>query len=137
MLSSKRESLLSCLLHISQHFNLNVIRESLTAGLPIDSDMLSDDLFYRMAERAGLVAELFNSPLTAIPHMLLPCILKMSDGQCVVLTQLQNHQATIYYPSSTDGEQIVESHILAEQFSGQGYFIKRKMMFDTKNLPTI
>lgn len=134
MVSERQDVLLECLLFMSQHYGMANTREALVAGLPLVNGMLTPDLFPRAAHRAGFVVDYYSSPIEAIPNLLLPCILLMNDGQAVVLLSVnkQTSQATLFYPIGSAGQQTVPLSVLEEEYSGTGFYIKRRLQFDAR-----
>ncbi len=134
MVSERQDVLLECLLFMSQHYGMANTREALVAGLPLANGMLTPDLFPRAAHRAGFVVDYYSSPIEAIPNLLLPCILLMNDGQAVVLLSVnkQTSQATLFYPIGSTGQQTVPLSVLEEEYSGTGFYIKRRLQFDAR-----
>lgn len=134
MVSERQDVLLECLLFMSQHYGMANTREALVAGLPLVNGMLTPDLFPRAAHRAGFVVDYYSSPIEAIPNLLLPCILLMNDGQAVVLLSVnkQTSQATLFYPIGSTGQQTVPLSVLEEEYSGTGFYIKRRLQFDAR-----
>ena len=130
----RQDALLECLLFMSQHYGMGNTREALTAGLPLHDGVLTPELLPRAAHRAGFVVDYFSSSLDAIPALLLPCILLMRDGRAVVLLAIdkQKTQATLFFPTGSVGQQTVSLAVLADECSGNGFFIKRRLQFDAR-----
>lgn len=130
----RQDALLECLLFMSQHYGMGNTREALTAGLPLQDGKLTSELFPRAAHRAGFVVDYFSSPLDAIPTLLLPCVLLMRDGRAAVLLSIDKSktQATLYFPIGSMGQQSVSLAVLADECSGHGFYIKRRLQFDAR-----
>ena len=134
MASRQQDSLLECLLFMSRHYGMSNTSEALTAGLPLQEGMLTPELFPRAAHRAGFVIDYFSSSLESIPVLLLPCILLMKDSRAVVLLSYdkETSQAVLFYPAGSVGQQTVSFTVLESEFSGNGFFIKRRLQFDAR-----
>nr|WP_321242872.1 type I secretion system permease/ATPase [uncultured Tolumonas sp.] len=130
----RQDALLECLLFMSQHYGMGNTREALMAGLPLQDGKLTSELFPRAAHRAGFVVDYFSSPLDAIPALLLPCVLLMRDGRAAVLLSVDKSktQATLFFPIGSVGQQSVSLAVLAEECSGNGFYIKRRLQFDAR-----
>ncbi|MDD2343069.1 MAG: type I secretion system permease/ATPase [Tolumonas sp.] len=130
----RQDALLECLLFMSQHYGMGNTREALTAGLPLQDGKLTSELFPRAAHRAGFVVDYFSSPLDAIPALLLPCVLLMRDGRAAVLLSIDKSktQATLFFPIGSVGQQSVSLAVLADECSGNGFYIKRRLQFDAR-----
>lgn len=134
MASRQQDSLLECLLFMSRHYGMSNTSEALTAGLPLQEGMLTPELFPRAAHRAGFVIDYFSSSLESIPVLLLPCILLMKDGRAIVLLSYdkETSQAVLFYPAGSVGQQTVSFTVLESEFSGNGFFLKRRLQFDAR-----
>ncbi len=130
----RQDALLECLLFMSQHYGMGNTREALMAGLPLQDGKLTSELFPRAAHRAGFVVDYFSSPLDAIPALLLPCVLLMRDGRAAVLLSVDKSktQATLFFPIGSVGQQSVSLAVLADECSGNGFYIKRRLQFDAR-----
>lgn len=134
MANGQHGSLLECLLFMSQHYGMANTREALTAGLPLKDGMLTPELFPRAAHRAGFVVDYFASSLEVIPTLLLPCILLMKDGRAAVLISVDKDasQAVLFVPVGSVGQQTIPFTVLENEFSGHGFYIKRRLQFDDR-----
>lgn len=134
MASRQQDSLLECLLFMSRHYGMSNTSEALTAGLPLQEGMLTPELFPRAAHRAGFVIDYFSSSLELIPVLLLPCVLLMKDGRAVVLLSYDKEasQAVLFYPAGSAGQQTVSFAVLESEYSGNGFFLKRRLQFDAR-----
>lgn len=134
MANGQHGSLLECLLFMSQHYGMANTREALTAGLPLKDGMLTPELFPRAAHRAGFVVDYFASSLEVIPTLLLPCILLMKDGRSAVLISVDKDtsQAVLFVPVGSVGQQTIPFAVLENEFSGHGFYIKRRLQFDDR-----
>jgi ATP-binding cassette, subfamily C, bacterial LapB len=130
----QQDALLECLLFMSQHHGMGNTHEALTAGLPLQSGMLTPELLPRAAHRAGFVVDYFSSSLDVIPTLLLPCILLMKDGGAVVLLSIDKstYQVDLFFPQGGLGQQKVPLTLLTEEYSGNGFYIKRRLQFDAR-----
>ena len=132
MLTLQCDQAIFCLRQIANHFNVTTSAESMLAGLPIHQPFVSSDLFVRIAEKAGFVAEFFESDVEEIHEFLLPCILQLKNGDLVVLKSKNEKEVIIAYPSNTDGDQLISLSSVKKEFSGAGYFLKKEMSFDSR-----
>ncbi|WP_024873252.1 type I secretion system permease/ATPase [Tolumonas lignilytica] len=132
--NEQQDALLECLLFMSQHYGMANTKEALTSGLPLENGVLTPELFPRSAHRAGFVVDFFSSPLEAIPTLLLPAILLMKDGRSAVLLSInkQTSQAVLFFPIGSLGQQTVSLAVLADEFSGNGFYVKRRLQFDAR-----
>lgn len=121
------DSLLDCLVLLSEHFGNPCSADSLSAGLPLTSSNLSPELLPQAAERAGLSAKLSRKSLNNIPAMLLPCILMLKDKKACVLQELdmKANRAVISLPE-TGGEEQLTVEALESVYVGYLFLIKQK-----------
>lgn len=82
---ARSDPLLSALLFVARHHGRAVSARAVLAGLPIVDNRLSPSLFLRAAERANLVAEPYQRPISEIPGLVLPAIIILRDGRALVL----------------------------------------------------
>lgn len=134
MASRQQDALLECLLFMSRHYGMSNTSEALTAGLPLENGVLTPELFPRAAHRAGFVVDYFASSFESVPVLLLPCVLLMKDGRAAVLLSLdkETSQAVLFYPVGSVGQQSVSFSVLESEFSGNGFYIKRRLQFDAR-----
>jgi len=73
--------LLECLVIYTKLNRSPFSKESLIAGLPIEKDIITPELFVRAAERANLVASFKERSIENISNLVLPCILTLKNNE--------------------------------------------------------
>lgn len=79
------DPLLDSLVSISRVYGISTTQESLSAGLPLENNLITPALLPRAAARAGLTARLARRKLTDLRPGLLPVILLLQDKQACLL----------------------------------------------------
>ena len=113
--------------------------DELRAGLPLEDNRLTPQLFVRAAERAGLSARLLKRELKAIDSLVLPAVLMLRDGNVAVLT-VRDDEADEWHlirPETGDGEVILGYEQLAEQYLGFAIFVKPRFRYDERAPETL
>lgn len=119
------DPLLGCLLWLARSFHRAVSAQALVAGLPLETNRLTPELFPRAAARAGLSARLVRRGLDDIPDLVLPAILLLDEREaCVLLRRLENGTLLIALPETGDGEQEIARDRLACRYSGHAIFAR-------------
>ncbi|MFT6916002.1 MAG: ATP-binding cassette subfamily C protein LapB [Motiliproteus sp.] len=105
---------------------------ALSSGLPLEDQRLTVSLLPRAAERGGLGARLVKQSLEDISPTLLPAILLLRDQRACVLLELDGERARLLIPETGSGEEWVSLDILAEDYIGQLFYLKKKHRFDAR-----
>lgn len=128
------DSLLDCLVFLTQHYDHPFSHESLRAGLPLDEGRLTVDTFFRAAERAGLTCKLIKRPLEKLSNLVLPAVLVLNGKNACILTEVdsRNQVAKVVVPETGKGEKSVSFEMLAALYSGYVIFVKEKPRNDKR-----
>jgi len=126
--------LLECLLLVARSHHITVTVETLTAGLPLDGNLLTPSLFSRAAKRASLSSKIHQRALTQLNSALFPAILLLNNNQaCVILSiDSSSQQASVIFPEL--GDAIVEISIdkLNERYAGHVIYVRPTERFDAR-----
>ncbi|MDD3451224.1 type I secretion system permease/ATPase [Sulfurimonas sp.] len=145
----KMDALLDCLVLFTKLYHKPFSAEALTAGLPIEPgrdapELFSIDnskaLFSRAAEKAGLKSSLIKRPLEQISPLQLPMIILLSSNQgaCILDSFSQDKtMAKIVLPTEEPLEQWVKIDVLADEYIGFGFMIKKAFEYSDKNSRTL
>ena len=98
--NSNSDSLLSSLLLMSKHFDINTSAATLTASLPLVEGKLTPELFVRAGQRAGLVVKLVKRSLDKVSPLVLPVVINLKNNQSAVLLSINEKNATLYLEES-------------------------------------
>ena len=96
----------------------------LADGMPLEQGRLPLRLVPRALRRADIVARVADEALPRINDYLLPALLLLDDGRCVVLVAQRGDQAEILVPHSDGGVQRLALADLQSLYSGQAVFAK-------------
>ncbi len=145
----RMDALLESLVLFTKLYHKPFSAEALTAGLPIEPgsdapELFSIDnskaLFSRAAEKAGLKSSLIKRPLEQISPLQLPMIILLSSNQgaCILDSFSQDKtMAKIVIPAEEPLEQWVAIDVLAEEYIGFGFMIKKAFEYSDKNSRTL
>jgi ATP-binding cassette, subfamily C, bacterial LapB len=82
------DSLQGCLQWALKHYKLNHSITSLLAGLPLQNNRLTPELFGRAATRAGLAARVVNRTLQELEPAILPAVVLLHSGRAAILEKI-------------------------------------------------
>ena len=133
--SATDDPLLHCLAALTRHWQRTQSLNALRAGLPLENNRLTPDLFVRAAERADLSARVVNKKLKKISPLTLPAVLLLKDRQACLLMALEKNglNARVIFPETGGGEAILELERLQERYSGQAIFARPQFRFDARS----
>ncbi|WP_111977780.1 type I secretion system permease/ATPase [Algibacillus agarilyticus] len=129
--------LLSSLVFLTKYYGKPFSAQALVAGLPLSDGKLTPDLLPRAALRAGLDAKLVRKEISAIPDLLLPCILMLKDGRNCVLLSCDDEQATIAWPELESSQDKITLAELTELYVGYAFYVRKKYRFDERSQETL
>lgn len=128
------DPLLECVVAVARIFDINTTPESLSAGLPLESNRVTPALMPRVAARAGLTAKIARRNLDDLRPGLLPAILLLQDNQaCVLLEWLPNGDAKLRYPETGEAVDVVSKADLQASFAGIVFFARPIFNFDARS----
>ena len=131
--STHDDPLLGCLLTLSRMQHNPTNRDALTAGLPLENDRLSPELFVRAAKRAGMSAKILKRPLDGISNLVLPAILLLADGRACILDHVNDdNSARVIFPDAGDGTKAVPLTVLSNDYTGYVIFVQQSYRFDAR-----
>lgn len=96
----------------------------LADGIALEQGRLPLRMVPRALRRADIVAQVSEERLQRIDGYLLPALLLLNDGRCVVLVGQQGEQAEILVPHSDGGVQQLPVADLQPLYSGMAVFAK-------------
>lgn len=126
------DPLLDCLVELMTLHQRPTSAVALRAGLPLDDGALTPELFVRAAERAGLMARLFERPLDRIPEGVLPVVLVTEGGRGAwVLNALHpDGGADVIVPG--EGRKRVPAAELKAAYTGTCIFARPELRVDDR-----
>ncbi|SQH74003.1 Toxin secretion ATP-binding protein [Shewanella benthica] len=125
------DPLLDSLVLLTEYFGSPCSSESLAAGLPLSSSVLTPDLVPQAAGRAGLTAKLTRKGLDQVSPIFLPCILLLKDKKACLLREIDfdKDKAVIQLPE-TGGEQVLSIEELEAIYVGYLFLVKQQYRGD-------
>lgn len=127
------DPLLDAVVAIAKIFGISTTQEALSAGLPLESNLVTPALLPRVAARAGLTARLARRPLAELRPGLLPVILLLENKQaCVLLEWLDDGSARVRFPEGGESGDVLPMEELQALYSGVVFFVKPVFRFDQR-----
>ncbi|PSV34704.1 type I secretion system permease/ATPase [Photobacterium sp. GB-210] len=130
-LKTTDDPLLDSLVILSEYYGNPCSGDALIAGLPLESALVTPDIFPQAAARAGLTAKLLRKLLSDITPLVLPCVLLLKDKQACILREIDqvNNLAVIQF-SDNGGESEISLEELESCYTGYCFFIKKQYRGD-------
>jgi len=127
------DPLLDSVVAAAQIFGVSTTREALSAGLPLENNLLTPALLPRAAARAGMTAKLARRALVSLRPGLLPAILLLKEKQaCLLLEWLPNGDARVRFPEGGESADVLSLAELEALFAGVVFFVKPIFRFDPR-----
>jgi ATP-binding cassette subfamily C protein LapB len=127
------DPLLDSVVAVARIFGIATTREALSAGLPLESNLITPALLPRAAARAGLTAKLARRSLDDLRPGLLPAILLLKEKQaCLLLEWLPGGDARVRFPEGGESADVIPKSELDALFSGVVFFVKPVFKFDPR-----
>ncbi|MCU7879578.1 MAG: type I secretion system permease/ATPase [Candidatus Thiodiazotropha sp. (ex Lucinoma aequizonata)] len=129
------DPLLDCLVFLTRFYGTTHSHEALRAGLPLENNRLTPELFLRAAERAELSARVVRRPLKKISSLVLPAVLLLKGRQSCIL--MENNKGsdllTIVQPESGEGSHQISPEALEQEYAGYAIFVRAEHCFDDRS----
>lgn len=132
--SEFKSPLLDCLVIYTKLNRHPYSKDSLIAGLPVDTIHITPEIFKRAAERANIEATFVERKLVDISNLVLPCILTLKNQQACILESLNadNNTATIILPDAPEGSKQVSLETLNDDYLGFAIYLTSKSNHEHK-----
>jgi ATP-binding cassette, subfamily C, bacterial LapB len=135
--STHFDPLLDSVVAVARLYGQSTSQEALSAGLPLEGNLITPALLPRAAARAGLTARLARRELSALRAGLLPAILLLKDKQaCVLLEWTEDGQARVRFPESGESGDVLSREALQELYAGVVFFVRPIFKFDPRTPQT-
>lgn len=120
------DPLLSCLATLTKLHGRPIPAENLSAGLPLENNLLTPSLFIKAAKKVGLSARIVKRPLNKISNLLLPAVLLLKDNNACIALEIdkENDIAQVILPETGDGEDKLTHSTLSSRYIGYVIFVK-------------
>lgn len=116
--------LLHALAYLSGVFGHARSPEALAAGLPVDADDVSPQVFCQAAERAGYRARVVKRKLSDIPAEVMPAVAVMKNRGALVLLQRGEKGVLRVADPVTRAERAATARELEKEYSGYAIFVR-------------
>jgi ATP-binding cassette subfamily C protein LapB len=127
------DPLLDSVVAMARIFGVATTREALSAGLPLEGNLVTPALLPRVAARAGLTARLARRPLDKLRSGLLPVVLLLKDKQaCILLEWLPTGDARVRFPESGESADVLTREELESLYAGIVFFVRPVFNFDQR-----
>lgn len=135
--STHFDPLLDSVVAVARLYGQSTSQEALSAGLPLEGNLITPALLPRAAARAGLTARLARRELSDLRAGLLPAILLLKEKQaCVLLEWTEDGQARVRFPESGESGDVLSREALQELYSGVVFFVRPIFKFDPRSPQT-
>lgn len=135
--STHFDPLLDCVVALARLYGQSTSQEALSAGLPLEGNLITPALLPRAAARAGLTARLARRELGDLRTGLLPAILLLKEKQaCVLLEWTEDGQARVRFPESGESGDVLSREALQELYAGVVFFVRPVFKFDPRTPQT-
>ena len=118
------DPLLDCLVTYCKLKGTPFSSSAFLAGLPLqDEQRLTPELLIRAAARANINATIKERDLTAIPNLVLPCILPLKDGNACLLERIDEDKAIVILSDSGKGRSTINIEDLGKEYLGYAIYL--------------
>lgn len=131
--SAHFDPLLQCVVEMARIYGTTTTPEALSAGLPLENNLITPALLPRAAARAKLTAKLARRALEDLRPGLLPVILLLKDKQaCILLEWLPDGQARVRFAEYGESAEVLSKDELGKQYAGVVFFVRPVFNFDQR-----
>jgi ATP-binding cassette, subfamily C, bacterial LapB len=132
--NSKFDPLLESVVAIARLFGVATTGDALSAGLPLENNLITPALLPRAASRAGLTAKIARRSLKDLRPGLLPVILLLKSNQaCILLEWSSSGDARVRFPEHGESSDVLTLSELESQFAGIVFFVRPVFNFDKRS----
>lgn len=125
------DPLLGCLALLAQIHQRPASLAALQAGLPADGAAVTPALFVRMAAGIGLSARIAARPLASFDPLLLPAVLLLDTGACLLTARDAAGNFTVAFAESGGGRVLTHDE-LAARYCGEAIFVQPVCRLDDR-----
>jgi len=131
------DPLLNCVVAVARVFGIATTQEALSAGLPLENNLITPALLPRAAARAGLTAKLARRSLDDLRPGLLPVILLLKNKQaCLLLEWMDSGEARVRFPENGESAEVLTREVLEALYAGIVFFVRPVFNFDPRTPET-
>ena len=128
------DALLSCLEILATFHGRPASSAALKAGLPLDKNLLTPELFIRSAKRIGLSSRILRKKLSDISSFTLPCVLLLEGAKaCLLISQPSQDTLEVIFPETGRGSKILPLEDLQKLYSGYAIFCQPFYQYDQRS----
>ncbi len=126
--------LVDCLVTLCHLYKVDISREALISGLPLDNGKLAPSNFARAAKRAGMCAHVRSAELESINQALLPVVAILANHKACVITQIdvQTNTLEVIYPELEQGATTVSFEDFSSSFIQSVIYVRPEFHFDVR-----
>lgn len=135
MSQTRKDPLLNALIYISRYYGQANSPDALVAGLPLNDGLLTNYLFPRAAETAGLNAKLVEESIDELQPLVLPVVaLLKNDDACVILSiDREKNEVEVILSQSDSQQEWISLDELKQQYTGRLFLIKKRFRYDERS----
>lgn len=127
------DPLLGCLEIISGLHETPLSATAFKAGLPLENELMTPELFCRSAARAGLSAKIVRKKFSKISKLTLPCVLLLDGNKACVLVEIVGDDATVIFPEMGRGSHKMRLEQLEQVYTGLSIFVRPLYKYDHRS----
>ncbi len=132
-LTGENDPLLSCLYMLTKLHNRTMSKDALAAGLPLQNNRLSPQIFVRAAARAGIYAKITKRSIDKISNMILPAVLLCAEDSACVLHKINSDNTVdVSFSETEGGVTTIPFFELKKNYSGIAIFAQPVYNFDSR-----
>lgn len=132
--ASANDSLLACLLYICRHNRLATTPDALIAGLPLASERLTPELFFRAAKRLNFAVDVQKAPINTLAPAPGHTILMLQEYRaCILLSQdISQGLVSVVFPDVSPDAVTLSLETLSKHYSGYAFACTLQHQFDAR-----
>lgn len=131
------DSLLACLMMLTQYYKSPASKRTLTANLPLVDNKLTPALFIRAAERAHFDANIHQIELQKIRKATLPAVLLLESGEACLLIDKNDEYGRVLYTETGSGLNSIPLADLEKDYAQIAIFVKPNYQFTKRAQDTL
>ncbi|MEE9451575.1 MAG: ABC transporter transmembrane domain-containing protein, partial [Gammaproteobacteria bacterium] len=133
------DPLLACLILLTKYHERPRSARALVAGLPLENDRLTPELFIRAATHADLEAQIQPCPIEQLKELPLPAVLLLENQDACLLLSIEKsgHKAQILFPNKSSESQQISAKDLSKIYGGYSIAIKPVHIFTQRSEETL
>lgn len=133
------DTLLACLVLLTKYYERPRSARALVAGLPLENNCLTPDLFIRAAQHAELTARIQPCAVTHLKSLKLPTVLLLDKQEACLLLAIDNStgKAEVIFPQTSTTSKKIELQELDKLYTGYSITVAPDYQFSQRSGETL